>query len=60
MCVITEYFITNMHVITTNSHANDQDEILFHIIQVNIHYIPDPNPIVTLTSDQAAKLQKLN
>lgn len=26
MCVITEYFITNMHVITTNSHANDQDE----------------------------------
>lgn len=35
-------------------------KILFHIIQVNIHYIPDPNPIVTLTSDQAAKLQKLN
>lgn len=26
MCVITEYFITNMYVITTNSNANDQDE----------------------------------
>lgn len=60
MCVITEYFITNMHVITTNSHANYQDENFVPNHTSKHHYLPDPNPIVTLTSDQAAKLQKLN